>query len=157
MIDQHVAISDLLCPWCREQLTVPPAHIRGALWHPPCADIFEALDPGIREVVYLLRVTHGFYTCDSGDGHSKPPEARAFPVPHVAIAVDVPENAPPTADRVLELLGPAWHVEASYCANDRSMLVLATTDAPDGTKAPDTSLAFRLFGHRSLFGWLFGE
>lgn len=86
-----------------------------------------ALDPGIRDVVCLLNEA-GIVTTDSGDGLSKADgiaSGDALAVPHVAcrttLALMVFD-----ADRILALLGPAWHVEASYCANDRSVLVLAT-------------------------------
>lgn len=42
------------------------------------------LDEGIREVVALVREL-GFVTTDSGDGRSKPAEARVFDFPHVVM------------------------------------------------------------------------
>ncbi len=43
------------------------------------------LDPGIRRVVMWIRGL-GLHTTDSGDGVSKPADARVTDVPHVAIA-----------------------------------------------------------------------
>ncbi|HYC33160.1 MAG TPA: hypothetical protein VEB59_12800 [Gemmatimonadales bacterium] len=56
---------------------------------------YEALDPGIREVVRTLR-KWGFNTCDSGDGKTKvgDPEwdqETVNPVPHVAVVVPADE------------------------------------------------------------------
>lgn len=46
---------------------------------------YEELDPGIRQVVRLLR-TNGFDTCDSGDGKAKVAAMEcALAFPHVAM------------------------------------------------------------------------
>lgn len=44
----------------------------------------KALDPGIRDIVMMIRRA-GFETTDSGDGKSKPPEGRVFNFPHVVV------------------------------------------------------------------------
>lgn len=85
------------------------------------------LDPGIRAVVLRLR-SAGFETTDSGDGVSKPVDERVFEVPHVACraVADSLLGFFGEARRLLRVLGPPWRVEASYCPNDDSALLLAT-------------------------------
>ena len=68
----------------------------------------EALDPGVRRLVVLLR-SWNFETCDSGDGRSKPGAGVADdrgivevqPMPHVVIEVPALD----LLDRFGELLG----------------------------------------------------
>jgi hypothetical protein len=46
---------------------------------------YDAIDPGIREVVRALN-DHGFETTDSGDGVTKEPDpGEVMPFPHVAV------------------------------------------------------------------------
>lgn len=47
---------------------------------------YSSLDPGIREVVRLLRSLR-FDTTDSGDGYSKPEDERALECHHVFMSV----------------------------------------------------------------------
>lgn len=53
----------------------------------------DSVDPGIRDVVSKLR-SLGFFTIDSGDGHSKPPEWDPEPVAHVYCEVRSSVNLP---------------------------------------------------------------
>jgi hypothetical protein len=80
------------------------------------ADILAALDPGIRTTVLTLRAA-GFETTDSGDGVSKPAEwyaaGEALRYPHVACVISR-KDCFSEADRMAEILGADWHVEASY-------------------------------------------
>jgi hypothetical protein len=85
---------------------------------------YEALDPGIRGVVRRLHAA-GFVTTDSGDGVSKPPDARVFDVPHIVVQLD-PAQFFQRTWALYVTLGPDWRVEASYCPNDGSYLALAT-------------------------------
>lgn len=86
----------------------------------------ESLDPGIRTVVVRLRAL-GFNTTDSGDGVTKPENERIFHVPHVVCQVSKHELQD-SADQLLSVLGPEWRIEASYCPNDGSSIVLATKE-----------------------------
>jgi hypothetical protein len=88
---------------------------------------YASLDPGIRDVVRALNRI-GFDTTDSGDGVSKPADERVFGVPHVACRVSA-GTLLAEADRLAEWLtrlGTRWRVEASYCPNDQSAILLAT-------------------------------
>lgn len=96
---------------------------------------YSTLDPGIRDTVQLMR-SAGFRTGDSGDGVSKPKEARTFHVPHVACSV-TRETLLAEADRLALLLGNQWRVEASFCPNDGSALLLATSGEPPSADAVD--------------------
>src|SRR5262245_50199918 len=84
----------------------------------------EALDPGIRDTVALLR-SAGFATTDSGDGVSKPADERTFHVPHVAATCERTVMLR-EAEIMATVLGCDWRVEASYCPNDKSVVLLAT-------------------------------
>jgi hypothetical protein len=87
---------------------------------------YEELDPGIREVVRRLRA-QGFVTCDSGDGVSKPPEARVFELPHVVARCE-PEALLHEARRLqgaLDWVEPDWRVEATYIPKEAVALLLA--------------------------------
>jgi hypothetical protein len=79
-------------------------------------DVVAALDPGIRATVVTLRAA-GFETTDSGDGLSKlsvwVASDEAIPFPHVA-CVTAREGCFLEADRLADLLGDEWQVEASY-------------------------------------------
>lgn len=90
-----------------------------------------ALDPGIRDVVKLLR-EHGYATTDSGDGVSKPEgwheSGEAMPYPHVACTT---ESATLRADseRLVELLREngfdGWEVEGSFSTRDKTSVLFA--------------------------------
>lgn len=99
---------------------------------------YDELDPGIRHVVRLLR-SYGFETTDSGDGVSKrtalddlDPFDRevwlitdgVLPFPHVAASTDVREMVS-EAERMAEVLGEPWVVEASYSTASRSAILFA--------------------------------
>lgn len=77
---------------------------------------YDALDPGIRDVVRLLR-EHGFDTRDSGDGISKPLDSEGvLRFPHVVCVVE-PHEMYSEARRLNALaktIGPEWRVEASW-------------------------------------------
>ncbi len=85
---------------------------------------YESLDVGIREIVRVAR-EHGFNTTDSGDGVSKPEDERVFHVPHVACST-TRDSLISEAERLADLLGAEWRIEASYCPNDGSVILLAT-------------------------------
>jgi hypothetical protein len=92
---------------------------------------FADLDPGIRDIVERLREA-GFETVDSGDGKSKPPESRDVPFPHVFAQVADRAVLLAEADRMAQLLGPAWAVEASYdTAQEAALLMARPADAYD--------------------------
>ena len=83
----------------------------------------SSIDPGVRDTVALLRA-HGFDTTDSGDGSKAETMGCAFPFPNVA-AVTGRAELLDEADRMAELLGPEWRVEASYNPGDGVYLLLA--------------------------------
>lgn len=88
---------------------------------------YDALDPGIRDIVRDLRAV-GFHTTDSGDGVSKPVNERVFHVPHVAVRVTDLNTLVKQADELLAALvyidgSYAWRVEASYVPGEGGVLV----------------------------------
>lgn len=94
---------------------------------------YEALDPGIREVVRYLRGL-GYDTTDSGDGESKLVDgydpACVLDVPHVAIAwrldlSDIISHARHLRDRLDCTFGAGWHVQASYDTKDHAVVLFA--------------------------------
>jgi hypothetical protein len=88
---------------------------------------YASLDPGIVSTVRLLH-QHGVVTTDSGDGVSKPAEARTFgDMPHV-VCRTTPEAMVYDAHAVADILGDAWTVEASYGVGDGVALVIATAN-----------------------------
>lgn len=91
-----------------------------------------ALDPGIRAVVLRVREA-GFITTDSGDGVSKPADwyysGDAIPFPHV-VAATTPETMVEDAERLAEVLGPGWNVEAQYQTSMRQAHLFARTLHP---------------------------
>lgn len=100
---------------------------------------YSVLDPGIRDVVRLLR-DNGFDTTDSGDGVEKfraalRAQAAApqdvLPFMHVA-AVCTREEMMDEATRMLTLLqvldGRPWQVEATFYPADGQCLLLATLE-----------------------------
>lgn len=76
---------------------------------------YDALDPGVRDVVRKLRAA-GFETTDSGDGKSKADlikEGCALDFAHVFSVV--PKDLMCwEAERMQDLLGADWKVEASW-------------------------------------------
>jgi hypothetical protein len=90
----------------------------------------EGLDPGIREVVALLRV-NGFETTDSGDGRTKIGNPAwnqecLLDIPHVFM-LTTPDRLVQEADRLADLIAArgvevgtarVW-IEATYSPRDR--------------------------------------
>lgn len=76
----------------------------------------QPLDPGIADVVVMLR-NLGFEPTDSGDGVSKADVERDFDVKHVACTVPGIKMFS-EADRLQQVLGDGWRVEASYAPQD---------------------------------------
>ena len=88
----------------------------------------QAIDPGVRAVVARLRLA-GFETTDSGDGYSKPAAARELDFPHVAAVVSTRALLFGEAERMARVLGDPWRVEATFCPNDGTSLLMATAPA----------------------------
>ncbi len=93
--------------------------------------LIDACDPGIRQVVKMLREA-GFETTDSGDGVSKPQDwyesGEALPYPHVACSVPQASfwSQARSLQKILDENYPGeWRVEASYCPKDESTVLLA--------------------------------
>ena len=83
---------------------------------------YTQIDEGIRDVVRSLREA-GFDTCDSGDG-TKDDMGCALDYPNVSAIVDV-DTLVEEGDRMLEVLGDDWIVQASYSPNDGYALLHA--------------------------------
>ncbi len=91
------------------------------------------LDPGVVRLVTGLR-SEGFQTTDSGDGVSKPADARAMDVPHVFIRCDSVEHGISEARRLLLVLMDAglnverdgWDVQLSWSPLNNVAVVLLT-------------------------------
>lgn len=94
------------------------------------ADIdYDQLDPGIREVVRVLR-GYGYHTTDSGDGITKLGEMGCvIDQPHVVIALEFPFNAIHDAlalkERLRHSFDEPWEVQASYDTEDKQGLLYA--------------------------------
>lgn len=102
----------------------------------------EALDPGVRLVVLLLRAW-GFETCDSGDGVSKPGAGvedergvmEVLPYPHVIARLDYAHELAERFEELRALLAAAG-VRVDCDAPHGPMLQGAVTySAADGAKA----------------------
>lgn len=93
---------------------------------PPWAE----LDPGVAGVVRFLW-ERGFNPTDSGDGRSKPAEARAFDCPHVFCRVPAARLAfeVDRANRLLRPLKGRWTAEGSYA--DGVALIMCLGVEPD--------------------------
>ena len=90
---------------------------------------YEALDPGIRHVVEMLRDA-GFDTSDSGDGETKVDalaSGDALPYPHV-FCIGRLASLVTDAHLMQELLGDEWTVEASYSAKNQIVILAAWTE-----------------------------
>jgi len=92
------------------------------------------LDPGVRNFVGFLR-SKGFNTTDSGDGESKPEEARIMPWPHVFISVPGAEqNLIPESQRLLVEMTAAGldvqpgDIQATYDPTQGSMGIIQLVD-----------------------------
>ena len=88
---------------------------------------YAKLDPGIREIVRLLRYA-GFDTADSGDGISKSENdyerGYALRTPHV-FSVVAPDQMINETERLQILLGDAWDVEVSFSPKNHVAFLLA--------------------------------
>lgn len=99
----------------------------------------DLLDPGIADVVIMLR-NLGFNPTDSGDGVSKPDEQREFDVKHVACTVDLRDIFFSEAERLKQVLGSGWRVEATYTPASGpdfprgAYYLLATKNEPPGPR-----------------------
>lgn len=88
------------------------------------------LDPGIRDVVALLR-EHGFETTDSGDGITKDlGNFENMPFPHVVVTTEEGRMFHESL-RLYDFLGKAdvpagWKVEATFDPADRSTIIMVT-------------------------------
>ncbi len=101
----------------------------------------DGLDPGVRRLVTLLQ-ERGFTTTDSGDGVSKPAEARSFgDMPHVCIRSGSGVEAIEDARRLVEVLATAGvsrdqipQLQATWSPLDgiAMVLLLGVTDADLG-------------------------
>lgn len=94
---------------------------------------YDALDPGIREVVRAIN-EWGWRTCDSGDGSKAGTMGCALDHPHVFCEADVASlvaDAHTLANRLVERFGDGWYVEASYSTKDGKAFLYATKDAPE--------------------------
>ena len=91
---------------------------------------YDELDPGIRQVVHLLR-EKGFDTTDSGDGVSKPAAERLIDRRHVFISTPVASMVE-EADRAFDVLRrhgfARAHVEATYSPNDGIAVIMVFPD-----------------------------
>lgn len=112
----------------------------------------DQLDPGIADVVTMLRNLN-FKPTDSGDGRSKPDDARDFDRKHVACTVAPQADEEPKehcvrfhaeARRLANVLGSGWMIEATYQPFGDSFILLATKNE---TPAPRHAAA--------LAGWPF--
>lgn len=113
----------------------------------------EQLDPGIADVVIMLR-NLGFNPTDSGDGRSKPDDQRDFDVKHVACSVEEPKMFE-EARRLHQVLGVGWKVEASYDPSaGGSCILLATKNEEPGPRhaAALNGFPFELRDYSRQFG-----
>lgn len=86
---------------------------------------YDALNPGIRETVRMLR-DHGFDTCDSGDGETA--EFECDPgFPYVHMTVD-PVRMVQEADRLLEIMRPLIDFDRE-CLTDDEMMIAPGVEA----------------------------
>jgi hypothetical protein len=90
---------------------------------------YEELDPGIRDVVKVLR-ENGFYTTDSGDGVSKTERDGVIDFPHVVMLPDEGDTTGiATADRLLKVVmqndlpHDTGVIESSYDPTDGYILI----------------------------------
>lgn len=98
---------------------------------------YESLDPGIRDLVRLLRQNR-FNTTDSGDGVSKPPEHRVLDYPHVFCSSDS-KSLIGECDRMREVL-----IEAGLYAT-QDWVRGETFATNDGTRTQFTPVRTRGF------------
>jgi hypothetical protein len=98
---------------------------------------YSNLDPGIRDVVRLLR-ERGFNTTDSGDGVSKVakhgPMDGVLPFPHVVALLDEETMISETKrlGRLALEIGSEWHVEMSWSPGGPAVAMLIGPEREDG-------------------------
>lgn len=90
---------------------------------------YDELDPGIRDIVKMLR-EQGFETTDSGDGVAKFQQESKYygcapePYPHVYCHTE-PDDIVVEAEKLAEVLGDQWRVEATYWTRSHTAMLLA--------------------------------
>lgn len=94
---------------------------------------YDALDPGIREVVRAIN-EWGWRTCDSGDGSKAGVMECALDHPHVfcevrgvGFALNLEAHA--LTALLVQHFGPGWYVEANYSTKDGKAFLYAMKDA----------------------------
>lgn len=94
---------------------------------------YDALDPGIREVVRAIN-EWGWKTCDSGDGSKAGTMEGALDHPHVFCEARDADRLPSEAYHLHDLLrirfGSGWYVEANYSTKDGKAFLYALKDVP---------------------------
>jgi hypothetical protein len=100
----------------------------------------DKLDPGIRSAVLHLRA-RGFITTDSGDGTSKPADARAMDIPHVVIKVD-PAVLVAEANRLRLVVERTGKQVGPCCGQDPALVEIHASYDPD---CPDLGLILVLY------------
>jgi len=81
---------------------------------------YEQLDPGIREIVQILRI-NGFDTCDS-----------ALPYPHVYAKLEHEYKAFSECRRMLMCLPEGWEVQLTFNPSDGLILLMARNNKLKG-------------------------
>lgn len=88
---------------------------------------YDALDPGIRDVVRLIREA-GYETTDSGDGISKrATQPDALPFPHVVVRlglVDWRRSTYHLHDLVRDRFGNEWRVQLSWAPGEPAIVMV---------------------------------
>lgn len=114
--------------------------------HPPDPGVtVPGLDPGVVRTVEWLR-KNGFMTTDSGDGQTKPSEARTLDFAHVFMRLASPLHLVDAADRL------AGAIEALR-GSTGGVLIEATYSPLDGI----ATLALLSAGEKTLDAVLFGQ
>ena len=95
---------------------------------------YDDLDPGVRELVRLLRGSF-FRTTDSGDGVSKPPDARVLDYPHVFVATEA-RDLVGECDRMRRVLAAAnvtgFRIQGTYDPDDMTAVIAVLGDPQQG-------------------------
>lgn len=92
---------------------------------------YETLDPGIRDVVRMMR-ERGFDTTDSGDGHSKDNNPEALPFAHV-FAMTTYHHVTVSGFRLRDLAkAQNWDatVEARWSPHDNTWVLMLCFNGP---------------------------
>lgn len=90
--------------------------------------MIEGLDPGITCLVHILVDEWGYETCDSGDGVSKPEDARTIEGPHVVMHAGKPSTAGKRLTKLIWILKhigvtAPYEITITY-ASDGPMLMM---------------------------------